>query len=61
MRKFLCEQFGYLRLNGLAFAEDALELAIQIEAITTRKGNLEEAIDGFEGWLRRQVRPREES
>lgn len=51
----------FLRLNGLAFARDPLELAMQLEAIATRKGDLEKATDGFEGWLRKQVRPREES
>jgi death-on-curing protein len=51
----------FLRLNGLAFAGDPLELAMQLEAIAVRTGNLENATDGFEEWLREQVRPIEES
>jgi death-on-curing protein len=47
----------FLRVNGLAFAGDPLELAIQLEAVTERAGNLEEATDQFEEWLRTQVRP----
>lgn len=51
----------FLRLNGLAFAGDPLELAMQLEAVAERTGNLEEATGGFEEWLRERVRPREES
>ncbi len=51
----------FLRLNGLAFAGDPIELAMQLEAIAGRTGNLENETDGFEEWLREQVRPREES
>ena len=47
----------FLRVNGLAFAGDPLELAIQLEAVTERAGNLEEATDQFEEWLRTQTRP----
>ncbi len=50
----------FLRLNGLAFAGDSIELAIQLEAVAGRTGSLEEATDQFEDWLRKQVRPREE-
>src|SRR2546425_7450917 len=47
----------FLRVNGLAFAGDPLELAMQLEAVTERAGNLEEATDHFEEWLRTQTRP----
>src|SRR6266699_871157 len=49
----------FLRLNGLAFVGDPIELAMQLEAIAARTGNLENATDGFEEWLREQVRPTE--
>src|SRR5438045_2628839 len=51
----------FLRVNGLAFAGDPLELAMQLEAVTERAGNLEEATNQFEEWLRTQIRPKEES
>jgi death on curing protein len=51
----------FLRLNGLAFAGDPIELAMQLEAIAARTGNLENATDRFEEWLRKQVHLREES
>src|SRR6266571_8653507 len=51
----------FLRVNGLAFAGDPLELAMQLEALAERAGNLEEATDRFEAWLRTQVRSKEES
>ncbi len=50
----------FLRLNGLAFAGDSVALAMQLEAVAERTGNLEEATDRFEAWLRRQVCPRDE-
>jgi len=45
----------FLRLNGLAFAGDPLELARQLEAIVTRAGGLDEATDRFERWLRERI------
>ena len=51
----------FLRLNGLAFTGDPVEFAIQLEAVAERPGDLEEATDRFEEWLRTQVHPREES
>ena len=51
----------FLRLNGLAFVGDPLELAEQLVAYAERKGDLEEATDVFEGWLRKHVGPIEES
>lgn len=51
----------FLRLNGLAFAGDSIELAIRLEAVAERVGSLEKATDSFEEWLREQVRPREET
>jgi death on curing protein len=50
----------FLRLNGLAFVGDPIELAMELEAIAARTGNLENATDGFEEWLREQIRPTEE-
>jgi death-on-curing protein len=55
----VCDVF--LRLNGLAFVGDPLELAIQLVAVAVHTGNLENATDGFEEWLREQVGPIEES
>jgi death on curing protein len=51
----------FLRLNGLAFVGDPIELAMQLEAIAVRTSNLEDATDGFEEWLRKKVHLREES
>jgi death on curing protein len=51
----------FLRLNGLAFTGDPIEFAIQLEAVAERSGDLEEATDRFEEWLRSQIHPREES
>src|SRR6266568_7541288 len=51
----------FLRLNGLAFVGDPLELAMQLVAVAVRTGNLEDATDGFEEWLRKQVGPTKES
>lgn len=50
----------FLRLNGLAFVGDPIELAMELEAIAARTGNLENATDGFEEWLREQIHPTEE-
>ncbi len=51
----------FLRLNGLAFTGDPVEFARQLVAVAERPGDLEEATDRFEEWLRTQVRPKEES
>ena len=45
----------FLRLNGLAFIGNPIDLAMQLEAITVRISNLEDATDGFEEWLCKQV------
>ncbi len=45
----------FLRLNGLAFIGNPMDLAMQLEAITVRISNLEDATDGFEEWLCKQV------
>lgn len=50
----------FLRLNGLAFSGDPLELALQLEAVAERQGDLEGATDSFEHWLRDYVSPVEE-
>src|SRR5713226_7742946 len=51
----------FLRLNGLAFCGDPLAMAKQLEAVAERQGNLEEATDSFEQWLRGQVCARDEA
>jgi death on curing protein len=51
----------FLRLNGLAFIGDPIELAMQLEAVAERLGGLEEATNLFEEWLREQISPKEES
>ncbi len=49
----------FLRLNGLAFQRDPLELAYQLEAVATREGSVREATDRFERWLRERMTPLE--
>jgi death on curing protein len=51
----------FLRLNGLAFVGDSLELAFQLVAVTDRRSDLEEATAVFEEWLRKHVGLKEES
>jgi len=51
----------FLRLNGLAFVGEPLELAMQLIAVAERRSDLEEAIAVFEEWLRKHVGPKEES
>ena len=46
----------FLRLNGLAIVGNPLELAMQLVVVVVCTGNLEDATDGFEEWLRKQVR-----
>ncbi len=49
----------FLRLNGLAFEGDPLALARQLEGVAERSGQLEEAAQRFEIWLRQHVGPLE--
>lgn len=49
----------FLRLNGIVIVGDPIELALQLEAVAERTGNLEAATDHFEAWLRVHIRPRE--
>ncbi|MGH2496242.1 MAG: type II toxin-antitoxin system death-on-curing family toxin [Ktedonobacteraceae bacterium] len=49
----------FLRLNGIIIVGDPIELALQLEAVAERTGNLEVATDLFESWLRVHIRPRE--
>ena len=51
----------FLRLNGLAFVGDPLEVALRLVAVVERVDDLEEATTVFEEWLRKQVGPKEES
>ena len=50
----------FLRLNGLAFVGDPLELALQLVTVAERGSDLEEATAVFEEWLRKHVGPKEE-
>jgi death-on-curing protein len=45
----------FLRLNGFRVDEDPVEIALQVEAIITRQGSLEEATARFVEWLRPRV------
>jgi death-on-curing protein len=47
----------FLRLNGLAFSGDPIELALQLEAVAERQGDLEGVTDHFEHWLCDHVSP----
>ena len=49
---------AFLRLNGLAYQGDYLELARELEAVATRTDSLEAAADRFEAWIRAHVQPR---
>lgn len=49
----------FLRLNGITIVGDPIDVALQLEAVAERTGNLEAATDRFESWLRVHVRPRE--
>lgn len=49
----------FLRLNGIIIVADPIDLALQLEAVAERIGNLEAATDRFEAWLRVHTRPRE--
>ncbi len=49
----------FLRLNGLAFVGEPLEIAMQIEEVARRTVSLDEATGRFEQWLRGQVGHRE--
>jgi len=48
----------FLRLNGVVIVADPIDLALQLEAVAERTGNLETATDRFESWLRIHIRPR---
>ena len=51
----------FLRLNGLAFMGDSLELAVRLVAVVEQRRDLHEATAEFEEWLRKHVGPKEES
>jgi len=55
----VCDVF--LRVNGLAFSGDPLELALQFEALAKREASLNKATDRFEQRLRKHVSPKDES
>jgi death-on-curing protein len=50
----------FLRMNGLTYSGDRLELAKQFEQFAERSHEADEAIDAFETWLREYVQPRSE-
>jgi death-on-curing protein len=50
----------FLRINGLTYSGDRLELAKQFEQFAERSSEPEAAIAAFEAWLRPYVRPRPE-
>jgi death-on-curing protein len=45
----------FLRVNGLAYTGDPIELARQLERVAERTGSLAEATDQFANWLRERV------
>jgi death on curing protein len=47
----------FLDLNGLQIERRSLEVALQVEAVITRHGSLEEATEDFVRWLRPRVVP----
>jgi death-on-curing protein len=50
----------FLRLNGLVFSGDPIELAMHLEVVAERKGSLEEATNQFEAWLRIHISAKED-
>jgi death on curing protein len=50
----------FLRMNGLTYSGDRLELAKQFEQLGERSSEPEAAIEAFEAWLRPYVQPRPE-
>jgi death-on-curing protein len=54
----VCDVF--LRVNGLAFSGDPLELALQFEALAKREDSLDKSTDRFEQWLRKYISPKDE-
>ena len=48
----------FLWINGLAFVGDPPELARLLERVAERPGELDQATDEFEAWLRARVDPR---
>jgi death on curing protein len=45
----------FLRLNGLAYADDPLLIAERLEAVAAGEGILGDTVDQFEAWLRPRV------
>jgi death on curing protein len=50
----------FIRMNGLTYSGDRLELAKQFEQLGERSSEPEAAIEAFEAWLRPYVQPRPE-
>ena len=49
----------FLRLNGIVIVGDPIDLALQLEAVAERTGNIEAATNRFEAWLRLHIHPRD--
>lgn len=47
----------FLRLNGLTFTGEPLEIAAQLIAVSEREGGLEEATSAFSAWVRERTEP----
>lgn len=47
----------FLRLNGMLYTGDSINLATQLEAIASRDSPLDDATSRFEAWLRQNVGP----
>lgn len=45
----------FLYLNGFRFSGEPVEMAKQLEALASRPGNLADATDRFETWLRHRI------
>ncbi|MGH2614048.1 MAG: type II toxin-antitoxin system death-on-curing family toxin [Thermomicrobiales bacterium] len=48
----------FLRMNGLSYTGDRIDLARQFEQFAERSSDPAEATDAFEAWLRELVQPR---
>jgi death-on-curing protein len=48
----------FLRLNGMDFGSEPIEIAAQLVGVSEREGSLEEATARFTNWVRERVVPR---
>jgi death-on-curing protein len=47
----------FLRLNGLTFTGEPLDIAAQLIAVSERSGSLEVATNAFSAWVRARTKP----